>query len=121
MSDKADKKPKKDKKKGGDADGTIVSVAAHPRAKASIRRTRARTALVAFALVFLLSRSAGVSGQEAVMRAVAAGLVGNLVGWACALAVWRQIVVQEVRSVAEARRDRARARAEAMAAAADAA
>jgi hypothetical protein len=120
MSDKADKKEKK-KKKGGDApaDGAVVSVAAHPRAKASIRRTRARTALVAFALVFLLSKSAGVTGQEAVMRAVAAGLVGNLIGWACALAVWRQIVVQEVRSIEHARRERARARAEAMAAAAD--
>ena len=51
----------------------------------------------------------------------AAGLVGNLIGWACALAIWRQIVVQEVRSVAEARREQARARAEAMAAAAEAA
>ncbi len=123
MSDKADKKEKKDKKKkGGDAaaDSGVVSVAAHPRARASIRRTRARTALVAFALVFLLSRSAGVTGQETVMRAVAAGLVGNLIGWACALAVWRQIVVQEIRSFEEARRERARARAEAMAAAAEA-
>jgi hypothetical protein len=118
MSDKADKK--KDKKKKGDGGANVVSVAAHPRAKGSIRRTRARTALVAFALVFLLSRSAGVSGQEAVMRAVAAGLVGNLVGWACALAVWRQIVVQEIRSIEEARRARVRARAEAMAAAAEA-
>jgi hypothetical protein len=118
MSDKKDKKKKGD---GAAGDGTVVSVAAHPRAKASIRRTRARTALAAFVLVFLLSRSAGVTGQEAVMRAVAAGLVGNLIGWACALAVWRQIVVQEVRSFEEARRERARARAEATAAAAEAA
>jgi len=123
MSDKPDKKEKKDKKKkGGDAaaaDG--VSIAAHPRAKASIRRTRARTALAAFVIVLLLSHGAGVTDQEAVMRAVVAGLVGNLIGWACALAIWRQIVVQEVRSVAEARREQARARAEAMAAAAEAA
>src|SRR3954454_8075138 len=122
MSDKPDKKDKK-KKKGAAAasDASVVSVAAHPRARASIRRTRARTALAAFVIVLLFSHSAGVTDQEAVMRAVVAGLVGNLIGWACALAVWRQIVVQEVRSAAEARRELARARAEAMAAAAEAA
>ena len=121
MSAKPDKKEKEDKKKGGDGAADGVSVAAHPRAKASIRRTRARTALAAFVIVLLFSHSAGVTDQEAVMRAVVAGLVGNLIGWACALAIWRQIVVQEVRSVAEARREQARARAEAMAAAAEAA
>jgi hypothetical protein len=123
MSDKPDKKEKKDKKKKGAAasDAGVVTVAAHPRASGSIRRTRARTALAAFVVVLLLSHSAGVTDQEAVMRAVVAGLVGNLIGWGCALAVWRQIVVQEVRSVAEARREQARARAEAMAAAAEAA
>jgi hypothetical protein len=122
MSDKPDKKDKK-KKKGAAAapDASVVSVAAHPRARASIRRTRARTALAAFVIVLLFSHSAGVTDQEAVMRAVVAGLVGNLIGWACALAVWRQIVVQEVRSAAEARRENARARAEALAAAAEAA
>lgn len=120
MSDKPDKKEKKDKKKGAAAasDATVVSIAAHPRAKGSIRRTRARTALAAFVIVLLFSHSAGVTDQEAVLRAVVAGLVGNLIGWACALAVWRQIVVQEVRSVAETRREQARARAEVAAASA---
>ena len=123
MSDKPDKKEKKDKKKGAAAasDATVVSIAAHPRAKGSIRRTRARTALAAFVIVLLFSHSAGVTDQEAVLRAVVAGLVGNLIVWACALVVWRQIVVQEVRSVAETRREQARARAEAMAAASAAA
>jgi hypothetical protein len=121
MSDTPDKKEKKAKKKKG-SDGAAVpaavSIAAHPRAKASIRRTRARTALAAFAIVLFLSHKAGVTGQEVVLRAIVAGLVGNLIGWACALAVWRQIVVQEVRLVEEARRERARARTEAAAAAA---
>jgi hypothetical protein len=113
MSDKKTKKAKEP------AEG--ISVGAHPRARASIRRTRARTALAAFAIVLFLSTSADVSGPEAAMRAIAAGLVGNLVGWACALAVWRQIVVQEVRLVAERRHERARALAEAAAARAEAA
>jgi hypothetical protein len=110
------------KKKGKDAAAPEgISVAAHPRARASIRRTRARTALAAFAIVLYMSMSADVGGPEAAMRAIAAGLVGNLVGWACALAVWRQIVVQEVRLVAQKRRERARALAEAAAARAEAA
>ena len=94
-----------------------VSVAQHPRAKASIRRTRARTALFAFVIVLFLSYQGGVPGQEAVLRALIAGLFGNLIGWACALALWRQIVVQEVRGLEERRRERARVRAEERAAA----
>jgi hypothetical protein len=98
-----------------DAPQVVVSIAAHPRAKASIRRTRARVALAAFAVVLLLSLHAGVTGQEAALRALAGGLAGNLAGWACALAVWRIIVVQELRSLEAARRERARVRAEAAA------
>jgi len=114
MSDKKDKKDKK--KKGADEPATkVVSIAAHPRAKTAIRRARARTALAAFALVLLFSLHAGVPGQDAAMRAVLAGLVGNLIGWACALAVWRQIVLQEIRMVNEARLERARSRARAVA------
>jgi hypothetical protein len=89
----------------------VVSVAAHPRARASIRRTRAWTAIAAFAIVLWLSLGAGVPGPEATLRALAAGLIGNLAGWACALAVWRQLVLAELRVVEQARRDRAQARA----------
>jgi hypothetical protein len=94
-----------------------VSVSAHPRARASVRRTRSGAALACFAIVLLLSLNAGVPGQEAALRALVAGLVGNLAGWACALAVWRQLVLAELRVAEEARRER---RAEAAAAAAEA-
>jgi hypothetical protein len=109
----SDKKAKK-KKTGDDAAGEApkaVTIAAHPRAKASIRRTRARIALATFGIVLYLSLHAGVGGQEAAMRALVGGLVGNLAGWACALAVWRAIVVQELRTLEAGRRERARARA----------
>src|SRR5919109_1718822 len=98
-----------------DREPVSVSVAAHPRAKASIRRIRARTGLAAFALVLFLSLSSDVSGQEAAVRALIAGIVANLAAWACALAVWRQLVIAEMRVVAEARRERLRQRAEAAA------
>jgi type VI protein secretion system component VasK len=93
----------------GDQAAQAVSVAAHPRARASIRRTRARTALVAFAIVLYLSLSSGVPGEEAAVRALIAGLVGNLMGWACALVVWRALVLAEIKVVGEARRERRRA------------
>jgi hypothetical protein len=109
----------KKKKDAAKPEGAVqaISVAAHPRAKASIRRIRAWTALAAFGIVLFLSLNAGVTGQEAAVRAVLAGLVGNLAGGFCALAVWRQLVVAELRVVENARRERARARTEAAAAA----
>jgi hypothetical protein len=106
---------KKAKKGEKDAAPKAVSVAAHPRARASVRRTRAVTAIAAFAIVLLLARGAGVPDQEAVVRALLAGLAGNLIGWACALAVWRRLVVAEVRAAELARRERIRVAAEARA------
>jgi hypothetical protein len=101
---------KNDKKKGEDAEAPkAVSVAAHPRARASIRRTRARAALIVFALVLFLCLNAGVPGQEAAVRALVAGLVANLVAWACALAVWRPLVVAELKVATERYNQRVRA------------
>jgi uncharacterized membrane protein YccC len=98
----------KKKSKGAEAPeaGNSVSVAAHPRARASIRRARARTALAAFAIVLFLSLNSGVPGEEAALRALVAGLVGNLVGWACALAVWRSLVMAELKVAADRHRAR---------------
>jgi uncharacterized membrane protein YccC len=103
------------KKKGGaeaPEAANAVSVAAHPRARASIRRTRARTALAAFGIVLFLSLSSGVPGQEAAIRALIAGLIGNVAGWACALAVWRSLVMAELKVAAGKHRARAERAAE---------
>ena len=97
---KAPKEPKKakGKKSKSEAGATgrtmlAISISAHPRAQRSIRRIRARTAIVAFVLVLILSHRSGVPNQEAVLRALLAGLVGNLAGWACAMGVWRQLMM----------------------------
>jgi hypothetical protein len=113
-------KSKKSKPEAGAAGRTTlaISISAHPRAQRSIRRIRARTAIVAFAIVLILSHRSGVPNQEAVVRALLAGLAGNLAGWACAMGVWRQLIMGELRIVEDVRRDRRRARAEAAAAAA---
>jgi hypothetical protein len=98
----------------GEAAG--VSVANHPRAVTSIRRTRARVGIAAFVLVLLLCRHAGVPGQTAVARALVAGIAGFLCAWMIGVALWRQIVVAEVRKVHEARVARRRELLEAAAA-----
>jgi hypothetical protein len=104
------------KKQSEDAEAPKgISVAAHPRARASVRRTRARTGLIAFALVLVLCLNAGVPAQEAALRALVAGLVGNLLAWACALAVWRTLVLAELKVATEAYNERVRAAREAAA------
>jgi hypothetical protein len=105
---------KKKSKKGAETPDAAktISVAAHPRARASIRRTRARTALAAFAIVLFLSLNSGVPEQEAALRALIAGLVGNLAGWACALAVWRSLVMAELKVAGDAHRARVERAAE---------
>ena len=109
------KKTKKGAAEATDGATTVISVGAHPRARASIRRTRAWTALAAFGIVLFLSLNAGVPGQEAALRALVAGLVGNLVGWACALAVWRSLIMAELKVATDAHHARMKARAEAAA------
>ena len=108
---------KKKKQKGADApEGVpVISVKAHPRARASVRRTRARTALAAFAIVLFVCLSGSVPPEEAFLRALVAGLIGNLVGWACALAVWRALVMAELKVATEAYNERVRVANEAAA------
>jgi hypothetical protein len=106
---------KKKKQKDGEAPSAVVSVAAHPRARASVRRTRAWTGLAAFFIVGVLCLKAGVPGQEAALRALIAGIVGNLIGWACALAVWRSLVMAEIKVATDAYNARVRAANEAAA------
>jgi hypothetical protein len=121
---KKEKKEKKDKKKKSDgatpsgAKVLGISIVAHPRARRSIRRIRAWTALGAFVVVLVMSHRSGVPNQEAALRALIAGLVGNLAGWACAMVVWRQLMMAELRLVEDIRRERRRAHAEAATAAA---
>jgi hypothetical protein len=91
---------KKDKPKKGAEEtqgAASASIAAHPRAKAAIRRARSRTAFVAFALVLLFGHRAGLTWFDATWRALIAGMVANVVAWRCAVYVWRQLVIAEMR------------------------
>jgi hypothetical protein len=105
MSDKPDKKAKKGKKDGA---AITVSIAHHPRAKASIRRTRTRAAFGAFAIVLVLNLLANQEPFDAIWRALLAGLVVNVIAWRCAIVVWRHVIVSELRQEEERRAERVR-------------
>jgi hypothetical protein len=101
---------KKDKKAGETAEpaGVTVSLAAHPRARVGIRRVRTRAALIAFALVLVLNLAGNQTAFDATWRALIAGIVVNVIAWRCAIMVWRQIVIAEVRQLEEARAEKQR-------------
>ena len=98
MADEKASKSKKTKKgKGDGAPVTNASIAAHPRAKAGIRRARTRAAVGAFALVLVLNLLANADAFDAVWRALVAGIVVNVIVWRCAIVVWKHVIVSELR------------------------
>jgi hypothetical protein len=111
------KQGKKTGKPAG-AGEALPSVAAHPRAGVQITRAKAWGGLAGFALAALLSDRAGVPAPDLMTRAIVAGVVGYLATWAVAVAVWRHLVIAELRAVRVAR---VREAAERAAAASDAA
>src|SRR6059058_5580471 len=86
-----DKKGKKGKDQSGASAGP--SVAAHPRASYQVRRAKGWGGTAAFALAAYLSYKAGVPTFQVGLRAIAFGLVGYMLAWACALTVWRHLVL----------------------------
>jgi hypothetical protein len=104
MSDKADKKPKDKKGKkgkgGGDASGG-PSVAAHPRGSHQVRKAKGWGGMAGFGIAAYLSYKAGVPTVDLGLRAIIAGLVGYMLAWACAVTVWRQLVLAELRAAVE--------------------
>jgi hypothetical protein len=96
-----DKKAAKQGKKSNAASGDAISLANHPRAAAQIRRAKGWGGLAGFVLAAYLSLSANVAFDQAGLRAIAAGVAGYVVGWACSVTVWRHLVVAEMRAAAE--------------------
>jgi hypothetical protein len=98
----------KAKAEKGDKPELVVSIAQHPRAKAGIRRARTRGALIVFALVLAINLYSDQELFDAVWRALLAGIVANVVIWRFAIAIWRHIVIAEVRQLEEEREEQLR-------------
>jgi hypothetical protein len=101
---KGDKKKKDKKGKGGASAG--LSVAAHPRAAAAVKRAKGFGGVGGFALAAYLSHKAGVPAAQVGARALAVGVAGYLVAWACSVTVWRHLVLAELRAALESGRAR---------------
>jgi hypothetical protein len=98
--EKQDKKEKKGKKGKADASAG-PSLATHPRASYQVRRAKGWGGVAGFGIAAYLSHKAGVPLVDLGLRAIIAGMVGYLLAWACAVTVWRQLVLAELRAVAE--------------------
>jgi hypothetical protein len=110
------KKKKQPQETGSDA----VSVVAHPRARRSIRRLRARAGLIGLVAVTYLSLRAGVPPFDAVLRGLAGGVAAHFVAWGAGILAWRHLIVAEIAAHREAQQARVRAAAERRAEAANA-
>jgi hypothetical protein len=77
----------------------LPSVANHPRAVAQVARAKAWGGLAGFLLVGWLSLRAGVPTADLLLRALVAGVGAYVLAWACAVAVWRHLVIAELRAV----------------------
>lgn len=68
----------------------------HPRAARHVRLAKGWGGLTCFVLAALLASRAGVPLADALLRGVAAGVVGTVACWAAAIAVWRHLALAEV-------------------------
>jgi len=104
---KPDKKAKKAKKKGAagtDGDESLPSIANHPRALAQVARAKSWGGLAGFGLGAYLSYKAGVPMSVVLFRSLLGGFAGYVIAWAGAVALWRHLVIAELRAVRAQRR-----------------
>jgi hypothetical protein len=101
-----------------DDEPRTLSAREDPRAMAGIRRGKGLGGLTGFALAGLAAHMHGELIASVLLRALAGGMVGYLLGWLAAVTVWRRIIRAELHHTIEMA---ARARSAAVAAAAAAA
>jgi len=101
---KSKDKGKKGKKGKGSADG--ISVAGHPRAAAQVRRAKGFGGVSFFFITAYFSHKARVPADQVAVRALIAGIGGYMLAWMCAVTVWRQLVLAELRAAIESGRAR---------------
>ena len=98
---KAKDKDKGKKVKGKSDPSTGPSIAAHPRASDQVRRAKGWGGIAGFGIAAYLSYKAGVPTVDLGLRAIVAGVAGYMLAWACAVTVWRHLVLAELRAAAE--------------------
>jgi hypothetical protein len=75
-----------------------VCIASHPRSASGVRRAKGLGGLLGAALAMILAHGAHLPLLDVLLRGLAGGIVGQLVLWAVAVAVARQLVIAEIRA-----------------------
>jgi len=98
--DKASKGKGKGKRGASDpsAAASGVCIASHPRSASGVRRAKGLGGLLGAALAMILAHGAHLPLLDVLLRGLAGGIVGQLVLWAVAVAVARQLVIAEIRA-----------------------
>jgi uncharacterized membrane protein YccC len=73
-----------------------VRLSAHPRAKRHIAAAKGWGGIAGFAVVLFFSIQGGTPPPDAMLRGLVGGIGFSMLGWAAAVAVWRQLAVAEV-------------------------
>jgi hypothetical protein len=97
-------KGSKKAKKGAAPASDGISIAGHPRAAAQVKRAKGMGGIGFFAIAAYLSYKAGVPIDQVALRAIAVGLAGYMLVWACSVTVWRHLVLAELRAAVESGR-----------------
>lgn len=87
--------------KKGKAQGTAaaeggIRLTAHPRARRDIAMAKGWGGLAAFGVVLLLSLRASVPLTDGLWRALIGGMVGYVLAWGAAVAIWRHVALAEI-------------------------
>ncbi len=93
-------------KQGGPHTDDGASVANHPRASSHVRAAKGWGGLICFVAAGGLSLAAHDPAFQSLLQALIAGIIGCLVGWACSVMIWRQVLVAEQHYHADKLRER---------------
>ena len=97
MSKKVDKKAGAKGKKGAQQSGEI-KLSEHPRARQHIRLAKGWAGLAGCAFAGYASWHGGAAFDDTVLRALLWGVAAYVLVWFCAVQVWRQVAIAEVRA-----------------------
>ena len=104
MSKKVDKKGAKGKK-GAQGSGEI-KLSEHPRARHQIRLAKGWAGLAGCAFAGYASWHGGAPFVDTALRALLWGVAAYVLVWFCAVQVWRQVAIAEVRAAEKEWRER---------------
>jgi hypothetical protein len=109
VSKKDDKKAGAKGKKGKNGSAQVsgeIKLSEHPRARHHIRLAKGWAGLAGCAFAGYASWHGGAQFDDTVLRALLWGVAAYVLVWFCAVQVWRQLAIAEVRAAEKEWRER---------------